>query len=111
MTTKQQLEQVAETRQYQLDVQKQTLEHIEKVKSVTKVWDWMSLVVAVFVGWMLREVIVHEPQLWAHAGVGMGCLFIAVAQVLNQRRLKEACEMFHVVFMPHDEKNAEENEG
>jgi len=109
MTTRtEQLEQVEATQKHRFDVKQQTLEHIEKIKSITKVWDWLSLVVAVFVGWMLRELIVHEPQTWAYAGTAVGCLFIIAAQLLNQRRLKEACEMFHAVFM--DEQPSQEKE-
>ena len=105
MTTRaEQLEEIQATQQHRLDIQKQTLEHIEKIKRVTKTWDTISLFVAVFVGWMLRELIVHEPQTWAWAGTAVGCLFIIVVQVLNQRRLKEVCEMFHCVFLPEEQK-------
>tara|TARA_B100000614_G_scaffold262489_2_gene296300 strand:- start:43067 stop:43387 length:321 start_codon:yes stop_codon:yes gene_type:complete len=99
-----QLEQSREIHQRRLELQKETLKRIENIKKATKLWDWLSLVVAVFTGWMLREVIVHDPRLWAYTGTGLGCLFIIAAQVLNQRRTREACEMFHEVFMKEEQE-------
>ena len=102
MTTHiEQLKKAKATQQHTLNTQKKTLESIEKIKNVTKLWDWMSLIVAVFVGWMLREIFIHDPQAWAYIGTVIGCLFIVITQVLNQRRLREACEMFRCVFLPN----------